>query len=125
MKVGPLGRVQFARFAAATNDYNPVHVDDAFARAAGLPSVVGSGLLAVAVIAESLGERTMGQRLSVRFKQPIRPEAVLDCEPGEDGTCDVRTQDGGIVAVGRLEPLPPPAGGPGDQSLTTSRAGTA
>lgn len=106
MRAGPLGRAQFARFATATNDFNPVHVDDDFARAAGLPSVVGSGLLAAAVIAESLGQRANGRRLSVRFKQPIFPGSVLDCEPDEDGRCEVRTEDGQVVAVGRLEPLP-------------------
>ncbi|MEW6474396.1 MAG: MaoC/PaaZ C-terminal domain-containing protein [Actinomycetota bacterium] len=124
MNVGPVGRVHFARFAAATNDFNPVHVDDDFARTAGLPSVVGSGLLAVAVIAETLGERTIGRRLSVRFKQPILPGAVLACEPAHDGSCEVRTQDGQVVAVGRVDSLPPAADGPAGQAVSTSGAGS-
>ena len=123
MKIGPITRTHFARFAAATNDFNPVHVDDAFARAAGLPSVVGSGLLAAGLIAEAFGPAVTGRRLSVRFKQPILPGAALVCEPEPDGRCEVRTADGAVVAVGRLE-LPAAADGTDRQAPLAGAGGS-
>ena len=39
-----LTRADVARYAAASGDHNPVHRDDAAARAAGLPGVVAHGM---------------------------------------------------------------------------------
>jgi acyl dehydratase len=106
VKIGPLTRSHFARFAVATNDFNPIHLDDTFAQAAGLPTAVGSGLLAASLIAETAGG-TEGQRLSVRFRQPIFPGNVLDGQRSADGKgYEVVNEQGAIVAIGRLGPLP-------------------
>jgi hypothetical protein len=67
---------------------------------------VGSGLLAASLIAETAGG-TEGQRLSVRFRQPIFPGNVLDGQRSADGKgYEVVNEQGAIVAIGRLGPLP-------------------
>jgi acyl dehydratase len=68
-----------ARYAAASGDTNPLHLDGAAARAAGLPGVVLHGLSTVAVGAtfaiDALagGDPTALTRLRVRFARPGRP----------------------------------------------------
>lgn len=41
----PISRVQIARYAGAVDDFNPMHVDEEFAKAAGMPSVIAHGPL--------------------------------------------------------------------------------
>ena len=40
-----VSHVQIAQYAAATGDFNPLHFDEEHARRAGLPGVIGHGLL--------------------------------------------------------------------------------
>ncbi|HEY1418259.1 MAG TPA: MaoC/PaaZ C-terminal domain-containing protein, partial [Myxococcaceae bacterium] len=35
----PVDRVQLARYAGASGDFNPVHVDETYAKGLGMPSV--------------------------------------------------------------------------------------
>jgi acyl dehydratase len=68
-----------ARYAAASGDTNPLHLDPAAARAAGLPGVVLHGLSTVAVGATFAIDELAGgdpralARLRVRFARPGRP----------------------------------------------------
>jgi acyl dehydratase len=43
----PLTRAMLALFAGASGDHNPVHIDIDAARAAGLPDVIGHGMLTI------------------------------------------------------------------------------
>ena len=44
----PLDRAMLALYADASYDRNPIHIDVAFARAAGMPDVVAHGMLSMA-----------------------------------------------------------------------------
>lgn len=85
MKVGPVTAVTLAQFAGASGDYNPMHLDAGFAVAAGFPSVIGTGVLAAAVAAETMVAKP-GDRISIRFRAPYFPGTTLSCEPGETAT---------------------------------------
>jgi acyl dehydratase len=45
VKVGPLTRTDFVRYAGASGDFHPLHHDETFAQALGLASVFGMGML--------------------------------------------------------------------------------
>lgn len=49
-----VSRVQFVKFAAATKDYNPLHLDDDFARMQGYGGVFAQGNLVLSFIEEAL-----------------------------------------------------------------------
>jgi acyl dehydratase len=50
----PLTRTMLALFAGASGDHNPIHIDIDFARAAGLPDVIGQGMLTMAWLGRML-----------------------------------------------------------------------
>ncbi|MBX6350677.1 MAG: MaoC family dehydratase N-terminal domain-containing protein [Clostridia bacterium] len=70
-------REMIARYAEASGDRNPIHLDDAFARKVGLPGVIAHGLLTLAFASEWIaswaggGERLRG--ISARFSEPVLP----------------------------------------------------
>lgn len=66
-------REQLALFSAATEDPNPIHVDDDFARRAGFPAVLQQGPMTTAYFAHYLAER-FGRRLvalDIGFTAPV------------------------------------------------------
>jgi acyl dehydratase len=79
---GPLTVQDFVRYAGASGDFNPIHYDDAFARAAGYPSVFAQGMYEAALLASSvtdwLGADAI-RRFSVRFRDQVWPGDVLTC----------------------------------------------
>ena len=68
---------QSHRYAAISNDRNPIHVDPEVARAAGLPEVILHGLCTMAMAASAVvdetcqGDPTRLKRLKVRFARPV------------------------------------------------------
>lgn len=98
---GPVTRVQIARYAGAVNDFNPVHVDEEFARAAGLPSVIAHGPLTVALaldaVVEQLGPAAL-RSAQARLSAPVFPGDELTVVPAPDGA-EVRKADGTSVAT--------------------------
>jgi acyl dehydratase len=102
---GPVTRVQIARYAGAVGDFNPVHLDDEFARAAGLPSVIAHGPLVVALaldaVVEQLGPGAL-RSARARLSAPVFPGDELTVEP-VDGGVRVTKADGTVVASVRLE----------------------
>lgn len=102
---GPVDRAQIARYAGAVGDYNPVHLDDEFARNAGLPSVIAHGPLTVALALDAVVEQVGAHRLrsaSARLTAPVFPGDELTVVPTEDGV-QLRKKDGGTVATVRLD----------------------
>jgi acyl dehydratase len=102
---GPVTRVQIARYAGAVGDFNPVHVDDEFARAAGLPSVIAHGPLSVALALDAVVEQVGPEALrsaKARLSAPVFPGDELIVVPAEDGV-QVTKADGTVVATVRLE----------------------
>ncbi|MEV8635629.1 MaoC/PaaZ C-terminal domain-containing protein [Streptosporangium sp. NPDC051023] len=79
-RIGPLTRTDFVRYAGAGGDFNPIHHDETFARAAGYPSVFGHGLLTAGVLggyaAAWLGRRNL-RRLTVRYVDQVWPGDTL------------------------------------------------
>jgi acyl dehydratase len=74
---------QIRQYAEASGDRNPIHLDDRFARSAGLPGVIAHGMLTMAfanqTVTDWLGDRSLLKRLQGRFAGMVRP--------GDDVTC--------------------------------------
>ena len=82
VKLG-IDRVQIARFAGACNDFNPMHIDEVQARAAGMPSVFAHSLLPMSFMAQFLADWLKGgrlTRLAVRFVKLVWPGDILSCK---------------------------------------------
>ncbi len=74
---------QTYRYSDASGDLSRWHLDDEYARAAGLPGIIIHGLCTMAFVARALIEGVGGgqvgnlARLSVRFSKIIRPGQVI------------------------------------------------
>jgi acyl dehydratase len=66
------------RYAGASGDYNPIHIDEEFARSVGLPGKILHGLWTMAQVARAQTEAAGGperlRRLSVQFRGMGLPE---------------------------------------------------
>ncbi len=77
--VSPVDVDQALRYAGASGDANPIHVDDAAARAVGLPGVILHGMCTMALCARAIvdeladGDPSRLRRLAVRFYRPVFP----------------------------------------------------
>jgi acyl dehydratase len=67
-----------ARYAGASGDFNPIHIDEEFAHAVGLPGRILHGLWTMAQVARAETEAAGGpqhlKRLSVQFRGMGLPE---------------------------------------------------
>ena len=74
-------REQIAAYAEASGDHNPIHLDDAAARAAGLPGVIAHGMLGMAQLANFVvayaGDHRRLRRLRCRFSGMVLPGDVI------------------------------------------------
>jgi acyl dehydratase len=70
-----------ARYAGASGDFNPIHIDDEVARAVGLPGRILHGLWTMAQVARAQTEAAGGpehlKRLSVQFRGMGMPEQEI------------------------------------------------
>ena len=77
LKVTP-DRYLTVRYAGASGDFNPIHVDDEFARSVGLPGRILHGLWTMSQVARAQTEASGGperlKRLSVQFRGMGVPE---------------------------------------------------
>ena len=66
------------RYAGASGDFNPIHIDEEFARAVGLPGRILHGLWTMAQVARAQTDAAGGpehlKRLSVQFRGMGMPE---------------------------------------------------
>src|SRR5687768_8940153 len=66
------------RYAGASGDYNPIHIDEEFAKQVGLPGRILHGLWTMAQVARAQTEHAGGphalKRLSVQFRGMGLPE---------------------------------------------------
>jgi acyl dehydratase len=80
LRVTP-GRYASARYAGASGDFNPIHLDDEFAKAVGLPGRILHGLYTMALVAraqtEALGGPEHLKRLAVQFRGIAVPEQEI------------------------------------------------
>lgn len=103
------------RYAGASGDFNPIHVDPESAKALGQPSNILHGLYMMSVLARAVGDIGDGdprrlKRLAVQFKAPGFPEKelcvegrVLEVERGAGQVEAKLVQDGGDVVLGEAE----------------------
>jgi acyl dehydratase len=117
LRKSPVTRVQIARYACASGDFNPLHLDEQYAvELCGFKSVIAHGMLSMAFLAQMLtdwvGDPRCVRRLSVQFRGNVYPGDILVCRgeaaaprPGESSRklhCALQAvnQDGEMVTVG-------------------------
>jgi len=80
LKVTP-DRYLTVRYAGASGDFNPIHIDEEFARSVGLPGRILHGLWSMAQVARAQTEAAGGpdklKRLAVQFRGMGLPEQEL------------------------------------------------
>jgi acyl dehydratase len=86
------------RYAGASGDFNPIHIDDEFAKAVGLPrnilhGLYSMGLVARANVAVADGDPRALKRLSVQFRGMGFPEQEIAV------TGTVKSVDGNRVVI--------------------------
>jgi acyl dehydratase len=86
-----------ARYAGASGDFNPIHIDEEFAKQVGLPGRILHGLWTMAQVArahtEALGGAASLERLSVQF----RGMGVMEQEIVVSGTVREVDSDRAVV----------------------------
>lgn len=113
---GPIQQIQLTRYAGASGDFNPIHQDDEFAKAAGMGGVFGHGMLTMGFVAQAVTDWAgVGsvRKIGVRFTGLVRLKDVVTCrgrvvdKAAKDGrhTADVEiwaeNQRGEKVVAGR------------------------
>ena len=142
----PLQRVNLVMYAGASGDFNPIHWNERFAKAVGLPDVIAHGMLTMAsagrIVTDWVGDPGAVIEYGVRFTRPVvvpdddrgaRVEiTAVVAEKRDDGT--VRVWDAGTgrpvgdpltghtgrvnaVAVGQVEGRTVIASGSDDRSV--------
>ena len=85
------------RYAGASGDFNPIHIDEEFAKAVGLPGKILHGLYTMAQVARAQTEAAGGpeslKRLSVQFRGMGYPEQEIVVRS------TVREEGGGTAIV--------------------------
>ena len=114
LKITP-DRYLTVRYAGASGDFNPIHIDEGFARSVGLPGRILHGLWTMAQVARAQTEAAGGpdrlKRLSVQFRGMGVPEqeVVVTSKVREvsDGVAvvdaEARQSDTRIVRRGQAE----------------------
>src|SRR3990170_2869779 len=74
----PVTQHNIKLYAEASQDFNPVHLDEEFARKSGLEGTIAHGMLILAYVSEMMtgafGKMWLtGGKLDIRFKAPTRP----------------------------------------------------
>ena len=80
---GPIQQIQLTRYAGASGDFNPIHQDDEFARAAGMGSVFAHGMLTMGFVAQSVTDWAGAgsvKKIGVRFAGLVRLKDVITCK---------------------------------------------
>jgi acyl dehydratase len=81
----PITLEQLRRYAEASSDHNPIHVDEEAARRVGLDSVIAHGMLSMAFLGQFASLQIAGiadaelAQLKVRFVNMVRLDDTLTC----------------------------------------------
>jgi acyl dehydratase len=87
------------RYAGASGDFNPIHIDEDFAKAVGLPSNILHGLYSMGVVAKAAAQGLAGgdpqalKKLTVQFRGMGLPEQEIEV------TGTVKEVDGNRIVV--------------------------
>jgi acyl dehydratase len=119
-----LTRTDLVRYAGASGDFNPIHHDETFARAAGYPTVFGHGMLTAGLVAKCITDFVGAgnlRRYKVRFATRVWPGDTITCagrvtrryeDAGEtriDGEVTATTQRGETAVSGTFTAAVPSA----------------
>lgn len=70
-----VNRKKLKEYADASGDHNPIHQDETFARAVGLPNVIAHGMYTMALAGEAIRSWVGSQRnileFATRFTKPV------------------------------------------------------
>ncbi|SRR5579875_3897544 len=111
-----IDRDQTFRYAEASGDRNPIHLDENVARMVGLPGVIVHGLCTMAFVARVMVDALCDRdpvrlkRLRVRFARPVFPGQTINTLVWSDGGNDARRRyafetynpDGQVVIRGGI-----------------------
>lgn len=80
----PVTRVQLTQYAGASGDFNPIHIDEVFARKSPLGGVIAHGMLSMGFLGQYL-EQLAGysfeiEKFKVQFRSIVRPGDTITCE---------------------------------------------
>ena len=104
MKVTPDKYLTY-RYAGASGDFNPIHLDDEFAQSVGLPGRILHGLWTMAQVArvhgEAAGDPLALKSLSVQFRGMGVPEEEITITTTADGTVEAAQGDNRLVRRGK------------------------
>lgn len=108
---GPLELSDIVRYAHASGDSNPIHVEEDYARSSGAPTVFAMGMLPAGYLGHALSDWFGGPHHLRRFKVRFTTRVW----PGDELVCAGRVQsiEGRLITV-RLEAR---RRGPGPQGL--------
>jgi acyl dehydratase len=85
------------RYAGASGDFNPIHIDEEFAKAVGLPGRILHGLWTMALLARAQTEAAGGAARLKRLKVQFRGMGLPEHEVVVTGTVRERTDHGTAV----------------------------
>lgn len=98
-----IARSDLVRYAGASGDFNPIHWSDRIAKDVGLPSVIGHGMLTMALAGRLLtdwaGDPAAVVEYGVRFSRPV---VVPDDDDGVTVTVSgvvTEVRDDGLLGV--------------------------
>jgi len=101
------------RYAGASGDFNPIHIDEEFARSVGLPGRILHGLWTMAQVARAQTEAAGGpehlKRLSVQFRGMGLPEheivitGTVRARDGDRATVDTVAEQAGNQIIRNAE----------------------
>ena len=100
MKVTP-DRYLTYRYAGASGDFNPIHLDDEFARSVGLPGKILHGMWTMAQVARAQGDGLTLRSLSVQFRGMGVPEQEITITAKGTGTVEVEALQGDTRLIRR------------------------
>src|SRR5215472_831087 len=79
---GPIQQIQLTRYAGASGDFNPIHQDPEFAKAAGMGDVFAHGMLTMGFVGQALTDwagPASVRKFGVRFIALVRLKDVVTC----------------------------------------------
>ena len=117
MDVGELrvtpDRYLTVRYAGASGDFNPIHIDEELAKSVGLPGKILHGLYTMALVARAQTEAAGGpdrlRRLSVQFRgmglpeQEIVVRSTVREQTGGTGLVEIVAEQAGSAIIRNAE----------------------